>query len=145
MLYRNGKDVSTLISRYFGPILTLNGTWEGDTLPVTVDDASVVFGDLLYQAADFNYERADASVIATMPALVMALASGTGLKRILFKGQICNTSWNWNAGVVFVSITTGEMVQSPPSGSAEIVQVIGWALSADTIFFAPNSTTLEIT
>jgi len=127
-------------------ILTINETYDGETLSVTVDDASSVFGRVLFQAADFNYDRSDADAAATMPGFVMALEAGSGTKEVLLKGQICDTDWNWNAGLVYVSTTIGSLTQTAPSGSSDVLQVVGWALSADTILFSPGDfTTAEIT
>lgn len=125
-------------------ILTVDGTYQGETATVTVDDASAAFGNALYLAADFHYERCDADAAATMPCTALALESGAGTKLILKRGQICDTDWNWSAGVVFVSTTTGALTQAAPSASGDQVQVAGWALSADTIYFDPDQTLLEI-
>jgi hypothetical protein len=74
----------------------------------------------------------------------MALESGTGSKKVLLEGQICNTSWNWNAGFLYLdTATAGGMVQSAPSGTGDQVVVLGWALSADTIFFRPSLVLVE--
>lgn len=127
-----------------GTILTVNETYNGKTLTVTVDDASSVFGSVLYQAADFNFDRADADAEATVTILAMALEAGSGSKKVLLTGQICDTDWAWSAGLVYVSTTIGELTQTPPSGSSDIVQIAGWALSADTIFFYPQLVTVEI-
>jgi len=127
-----------------GNILTSNNTYSGDIMTVTIDDASSAFGKPLYCASDFHYERADATSSGTMPCRMLSLESGSGSKKVLLKGQICNTSWNWSAGDIYVSTTTGELTQTQPSSSGEIVQVIGYALSADTIFFNPSTEIIEL-
>lgn len=131
------NNVSTIIS-------ATTSTYIGEVLTVTVDDASAVFGSPLYCASDFNYDRTDADAAATMPCVCLALESGSGSKLVLMEGQICDTSWNWSAGAMFVSTTTGELTQTAPSGSGDQVQIVGFALSADTIYFQPNSTVVEI-
>ena len=129
-----------------GGILTVSGTFSGPTMEVTVDDASSVFGSVLYQEADFNYDRADADAAATMPGLVMAIDAANGTKTVITRGQVCNTDWNWSAGLLYVDTTTpGGMTQTPPSGPSDVIQIVGWALSADTIFFSPSLNTTEVT
>ena len=128
----------------YGAILTGNGTYKGDIMTVTVDDASTAFGNALYCAADFHYERCDADADATMPCRALALEAGAGSKMILLKGQICNTSWDWSAGTVWTSLTTGEITQTLASGTGDQVQEIGFALSADTIYFSPVSIIAEV-
>ena len=122
----------------FGAILTVNGTYRGDTMLVQVDDASSVFGSALYCAADFHYERADADSDTTMPVIYLALQAGSGVKRVLIEGQICNTTWNWSAGLVYASTTTGGLTQTAPTGSGDQIQIVGHAISADTMFFNPD-------
>jgi len=127
-----------------GSILTSTETYNGVTISVTVDDASAVFGNPLYCAADFHYERADANATGTMACSCMALESGAGTKLVLLEGQICDTDWTWTAGPIYVSGTTGAMTQTAPAVSGDQAQRIGFALSADTIYFKPDSTVIEI-
>ena len=134
----NGKNIN------YGPVLSASGTYSGDIMTVTVDDANAAFGNALYCAADFHYERADATASGTMPCRMLALESGAGSKKVLLRGQICNTSWNWSVGDIYVSTTTGELTQIPPSSSGEMVQIIGHALSANTMFFDPDTSTIVI-
>lgn len=141
----NGVDQESVISQVtVGEILTVSGTYKGEVMTVTVDDASAVFGSVLYGAADFHYDRADADATSTLPVVVMALQSGAGSKLVLVKGQICNTSWDWSAGYIYLSTSTGALTQTAPSGSGDSVQIVGWALSADTMYFYPQLVTVEL-
>jgi len=128
----------------YGTVLTVNGTYKGEIMTITIDDASTTFGNPLYCADDFHYERCDADSDLTMPCRMLALESGAGSKKVLIKGQICNTSWDWSSGTVWVSLTTGEITQTLPSETGDQVQEIGYALSADTIFFDPVSIVAEV-
>lgn len=135
----NGNNID------FTAILTVNGTYEGEIMDVTVDDASAAFGNTLYCASDGNYDRADASASGTMPCRALSLESGAGAKDILLKGQVCDTSWNWASGSdVYVSTTSGVLTQTKPSATGEQVQIVGYALSADTILFNPQYALVEI-
>jgi hypothetical protein len=132
------------VTTHNGVFITTSGTYVGETFDVTVDDASASFGNVLYCASDFHYERADASSSSTMPCTFIALEAGTGTKKVLKRGQICDTSWNWSAGPLYVSTTTGGITQTAPSSTGDQVQIIGFALSADTIYFNPNLTIAEV-
>lgn len=114
------------------------------TMTRTVDDAAAVFGNALYCAGDFNYERCDADAAATMPCTCLALESGDGSKNTLLEGIIYDATWDWSAGAIYVSTTVGELTQPAPSGSGDQVQIVGYALDADTMYFLPNSTIVEI-
>jgi hypothetical protein len=128
----------------YGSILTSNTTYVGDILTVTVDDGSTAFGNVLYQGSDFHFDRADADATSTSPVFVIALESGSGTKTVMVRGQVCNTSWNWSAGKLYLSGTTGEMTQTVPSTKGQQIQVLGWALSADTIWFDPVAMVAEV-
>jgi hypothetical protein len=143
-MYTVGDIVAGSNGTNFGSIITTSGTYTGDTMTVTVDDASSVLGSVLTQAADFNYDRADADAAATAPGYCMALTTSSGSKQVLLKGQVCDTSWNWSAGKLYLSETTGEMTQTKPSDSGDQIQVLGWALSANTIFFDPVIMIVEV-
>lgn len=128
----------------YGSILTSNTTYVGDILTVTVDDGSTAFGNVLYQGSDFHFDRADADATSTSPVFVIALESGSGTKTVMVRGQVCNTSWNWSAGKLYLSGTTGDMTQTVPSTTGQQIQVLGWALSADTIWFDPVAMVAEV-
>jgi hypothetical protein len=134
----NGHNIN------YGAILSVNNEYEGDIVTVTVDDASAAFGNPLYCATDFHYERCDADAAITMPCVCLALESGAGSKKVLLKGQICDTAWSWNAGLVYVSCTTGELTQTTVSGSGDQAQIVGFATHANTMFFNPNYMLIEI-
>jgi len=127
----NGKSID------WGAVISTNTTYKGETLNVTVDTNSIGFGGLLAQASDFHFDEADASAMATCNMLVLALEAGTGTKKVLLKGQICNTAWNWANGPIYASETLGGLTQSLPLAEDAVIAVIGWALSGDTIYFNP--------
>lgn len=123
----------------FNTQLTVNGTYSGITTRGTVDGNSTGFSAALYIASDFHYEEVDADTSSTMICTALALETGTGSnKLLLLEGAICNTSWNWSAGRIWVSTTTGALTQTKPSGSGDRVQVVGYALSADCMYFNPS-------
>ena len=127
----NGNNIE------WGTILTANSTYSGEILSVTVDTNSIGAGCLLAQGADFHFDEADANSISSVYNICLALESGTGTKKVLIKGQYCNTAWNWSYGPIYVSETIGELTQSLPLTEDAVVAVAGWALSPDTIYFSP--------
>jgi hypothetical protein len=129
----------------YGAPLSSNTTYEGEIMTVTVDDGSAAFGVPLYCAADGNYDRANATASGTMPCRALALESGSGSKKIFHKGQICATAWDWTPGKdIYVGTTVGTLTQTAPAASGNEVQIVGYALSADTIFFNPEYGMVEI-
>ena len=134
----NGNNID------YGTALTISGTYSGDTRTVTVDGAGVVFGTPLYIESDFNYHAADASAVVSMPCRAIAVQAGTGSKKVLVEGEICDTTWSWSRGDIYISTTSGVLTQTKPSATGEQVQIVGYALSADTILFNPQYALVEI-
>jgi hypothetical protein len=128
----------------YGTVLTVNNTYKGEIMTVQVDDGTTLAGRVLVQGTDFNYDQADADLVAGAGSVVLALEDGSGTKTVLIKGQYCNTGYSWSAGKLYVSTTLGEMTQTKPSGSGDQIEVLGWALSATCIFFDPDRMVAEV-
>jgi len=110
---------------------------------MTVDTNAEGFGAPLAMAADGNLDTADADSVNNMPCIALALETGTGSKKVLLHGVIRNDAWNWTLGagaanLIYVSITVGTLTQTKPTGVDDVVQPVGWALSADVIYFCPS-------
>jgi len=121
-------------------------TASGTTQSVTVGEA-VVFGDLLYIKSDGKWWKADADAAATMPGLRMALASADAdaACSTLVMGLVRDDTWDWTVGgIIYASATAGGLTQTAPSGSADIVQVVGVAYHADKMIFNPSMDMMEI-
>lgn len=111
----------------------------------TVDVNNTGFGAALFVASDGNYEEADADATATMPAVALALETGTGSKKILLQGYIRNDSWTWTpGGLIFISPTAGILTQTRPSTAGQQVQIVGYAVKSNTVFFIPNIMLIEL-
>ncbi len=117
-----------------------DGDFSGDVRFYTVDSgATSVFGQALHVDTDGELIVADGDVASAgaMPAIGLAVEAGTGSKRVLVSGGICETDWNWTVGgIVYVSddpTTTEGLTQTAISTSGDQVQVVGIAVSADCI------------
>ena len=124
-------------------------TWSGLTATLTAG-ANLTIGQCCYVGADGKMELADADAAATMPIVAMATGSisenATGI--FLLHGFFRDDSaWEWATlgGLLYGDTTTaGAMNQTAPSGAADIVQVVGVAMTADIVYFCPDKTTVEI-
>jgi len=58
------------------------------------------------------------------------------------------TAWNWTPGkLIYLTITgtTGNTLsETPPSGSNEVVQIIGVATAGDNLYFYPQLVQVEL-
>jgi hypothetical protein len=121
-------------------------TCSGEISSETVDTNSVGIGAILYLASDGNWDMADADAAATCGLLGMAVESGTGTKNVMHQGWIHLAAHGFTVGApLFVSTTAGTMTNTQPSGDTDIVQVCGYATSANVIRFNPSPDYLEVT
>ena len=65
---------------------------------------------------------------------------------MLLRGYVYNSAWNWTSigGELYLSTTAGAMTQTQPSGCGDIVRVVGYAISADLIYFNPSQDWIEL-
>jgi len=131
----------------FDPALSTDGDFSGLGDTVQVDENSFGFAAVLsLTIADGHWDMANASASATpeMNDLVLAIDTGTGAgKRVLRKGYIREDAWTWTVGgAVYVSTTNGTLTQTAPSGSSQFVKRVGYAKTADILWFDPNGSPL---
>ena len=118
---------------------------KGLTTALTVDENSVGFGAALHIDDDGNLVMADADATSVIPCHFLATETGTGVKNVLITGFATLDAWDWTpGGPLYVSTTPGTLTQTAPSASGDRVQIVGYAITADTIFFKPDFTDLEI-
>lgn len=111
---------------------------------------NVAVGDACYVTSTGKLAIGDADGIATSSCLFMATeslsANTTGY--FLTTGTVRDDSWNWTVGgLIYLStsgITGSTLTQTAPSGTGDVIQTLGVALSADMIYFYPDITNVEI-
>ncbi len=103
--------------------------------------------------ADGKYWLADADSTAEMPAIVLAMQdiAADAAGKLLHIGFFELVAWDWTLGngednLLFAHTTPGGMVQfaNKPVGSGDCVQVLGYVMTADIIFFNPSYEIVEI-
>jgi hypothetical protein len=125
------------------PTPTSNLTGNGVMVSATVDTNSTGVGAALYMASDGNFDEADADSASTMPCRALALETGTGTKKILLQGFLRKDTWNWTpGGDIYVSTTAGGLTHTVVSGTGDQVQKVGFAWTADIIYFNPGDYTI---
>lgn len=120
-----------------------DSTASGLIMTAIVDTNAEGIGAPLFMAADGHLDTADADSATTSPCVALALETGTGSKKILVHGVLRNDGWNWTTGpgsssLIYISNTTGTLTQTQPSGTDDVIQPVGWALSDDCIYFSPS-------
>lgn len=105
------------------------------------------FGDVCYIKSDGKLWKADADAESTSFTIAIALAtiSADVSGSFLLIGIVRCDSWNWTVGSpIYLSTTLGGITQTIPSGSGDIVQILGIATHANRIYFNPSLSQAEI-
>lgn len=109
---------------------------------------SLVVGDLVYLASDGKYWKAQADADTTLPCigLVMVAGSADDTGSILKSGYYRDDSFSLTPGSLLYldTATAGLFTDTLPTGSGNIVQIIGNAISATVIYFKPDFTYVEL-
>lgn len=108
---------------------------------------NVAFGDVCYFKSDGKMWKADADAESTSYCMALALETITADSSgsFLLIGIARDDTWDWTVGSpIYLSTTAGAMTQTPPSGSGDIVQILGIAIHADRIYFKPDFVQVEI-
>jgi hypothetical protein len=115
--------------------------------------ATLAFGDLVYlAAADSRWELTDADAAATAGPVkigicVLAAASDGDATTILLYGKVRADAVfpTFTIGApVYIDTTAGDVTVTAPSGSADIVRIVGKGNTADELFFKPDETWIEL-
>lgn len=123
----------------FNPVLGTDHTASGIKFTDTAGE-NLVFGDVCYLKSDGKWWKADADAASTMPAQAIAIATivADADGEFLLQGFARDDTWNWTiGGLIYASATAGGLTQTIPSGAADVIQVVGCAITADIIFFNP--------
>jgi len=113
----------------------------GTIRPFTAAE-NLVFGDVCYMNSAGKMAKADADAIATSGAV--AIATGTiasnATGNFMLNGVIRDDStYSFTiGGLIYLSTTAGAVTQTAPSGTDDVVQVLGWAITADEWMFNPS-------
>lgn len=112
--------------------------------------SNLAFGDVCYIASTGKATLIDADAIASMSGLVMASetinqdATGT----FLLLGVARNDAWNWTVGGLIYGTVTGTsgntLSQTAPTGTDDVVQILGIATHADRMLFNPQLVQTEL-
>ena len=112
--------------------------------------ATITVMDLVYMASDGEWALTDADAASTATGmLAISLESktdGNAMKVALTGSFVRDDTWAWTPGAILYvdTATPGAITATAPSGSADIVRVVGHAVSADVIFFNPSGSWVEI-
>ncbi|MHA1305556.1 MAG: hypothetical protein ACTSPI_17790, partial [Candidatus Heimdallarchaeaceae archaeon] len=109
-------------------------------------------GNLVYlKLSDGKWWKADADTEATSTGMlaiavdtISADSTGTFLIEGVWRDDSLSFSTTGSSQPVFISTTAGAFTTTAPSGSGDIVRIIGWTLSATSLYFRPDAAWVEV-
>ena len=129
------------------PALSADGKYSGTCITGTAG-ATLAFGDVVYlAAADSRWELTDADAVGTAGTVlvgicVLAAAADGNATKILLHGNIRADAkfptLTISAPVYIDTTTAGAVTQTAPTGADDVVRVLGFALTADSMYFNPS-------
>ena len=123
------------------------GNYNGGDVVYFGGTTSMTAGAIYHYKSDGTWELADADAVATSDGLLaVALGAASDTNGMLLRGMVSLDHDPGAVGdVLFLHTTAGECNATAPSGSADIVRVIGYQIDADDeIWFAPDGTYVEL-
>lgn len=123
------SDLGTTVSE-------ADDTYYGLTRSGLNNSGGVTQWDAVYLNGSSAWVKADADGSGTYPARGIAVATAAdGVATVvLTRGTIRNDAWTWTpGGTIYLSTTTGTMTQTVPSSEGDKIQILGYALNADTM------------
>jgi len=121
-------------------------TWEAITADFQLGGTVGQF-KAVYMVSDGDVEHADADAATTMPVIALSTEAGvaTDTDPFVLQGFVRDDSWAWTVGgEIYASTTAGDLTQTKPSGTGDQVQILGYAVTADVIYFNPSPILIEV-
>lgn len=123
--------------------LSVDGTYSGTTIAITAG-TNINYGDLVYLSAASNWLPTNANFSANSAGLlgiVITAASTSGTGAVLLNGNIRADAAFPTLTIgsaVYISTTTSAVQVAQPSGTDDVIRIVGFALTADSMYFDPS-------
>jgi hypothetical protein len=109
----------------------------------------LAYGNICYYKSDGKFWKADMNASSSasgwlaysIDTSVAADSSGS----FLVKGYARDDSYTWTTGNVLYLGAAGAASSTAPTGSADVVRIVGYAVDGDNMFFNPGNDYLELT
>jgi hypothetical protein len=121
----------------------------GNTTDSLNAGATLTAFEVSYLGSGGTWLVADASATATADKmLAINLEAGTASNPIdvaLAGSFVRDDTWNWTVGgAIYLSETAGALTQTAPSTTDSVVRVLGYAVTADVIWFNPETGVVHV-
>jgi len=105
---------------------------------------TIAFSNLYYFNASGYWTLANASTTNTAGGMLgLAMGSSVTNDGLLLNGY-CTNDWGFATGsTIYMATNNGALTTSRPSGTNQIVRIVGYAVSATKIYFNPDRTFIK--
>ena len=146
----SGADVTgelTSTKNVFSKTSDTNFSVQGDI--VKIGTGSTTQGELCYYKSDGAWAAADADAVATSGGVLLGIALGTDPDSdgMLLRGMFTlDHDPGTIADELYVSTTAGDITGTAPSGSGDVVRVVGYCLDSTNgqVWFNPSNDFIEV-
>lgn len=121
-------------------------TANGPTTSIFNLGATIAIMDLVYLGSSSKWLLTDADAAATAGGVMLGICLDGGVDTdtttVALAGSfVRDDTWNWTPGAtLYIDTTTpGQIVATQPSGTDDVIRVVGFAVTADVIYFMPSS------
>lgn len=125
-------------------------TWNGPSTNTFNAGATIAQWEAVYLTSSSTWALTDADAAATAGTVMVALAAEAGTAsnplRVVLPGTfVRNDAWAWTVGgPIYLSTTAGALTQTAPSATDDVVRIVGYATTADTIYWNPSNDYITI-
>jgi hypothetical protein len=121
---------------YAMTVPTASGLANGTLISAVSAGTTISLANAVYLANTAKWQLAAADTAGAFPCRGIAVTAGTNNTPIdvMVFGLIRNSSWAWTPGGDIYLSTAGTFSQTAPSTSGQIVQKVGYAVAATTMF-----------
>ncbi len=135
-------NASTMTGNFnYAAVPTVDHTANGITISAFNLGATIALMDLVYLGSSSKWLLTDADAAATAGGVLLGICLDGGVDTdtttVCLQGLVRDDTWNWTPGaVLYVDTTTpGQIIATQPSGTDDVIRVVGFAVTADVIYF----------
>jgi hypothetical protein len=150
LFYNNSLKLETTAygaKTYYTPTSNTDGDAAGDI--VYLGETTTVAGKIYYYTSSGAWELTDADAESTAKGMLgVALGTSSGANGMLLRGMVTlDHDPGTIADTLFLSTAAGAATATAPSGTGDIVRVIGYSLNSTNgqIYFNPDGAFVEVT
>lgn len=119
-------------------------TYTGEDITGFNATATIAQWEAVYLSTT-GWALTDADSASTAGGVMVGLAAAAGTSSnpltVVTRGIIRNDGWTWTTvgAPLYLSTTAGALTETAPSGTDDVVRIVGYVMSDDCIFFNPSN------